>query len=268
MTSYPNAPLVLVALEVRYPELADPIPTSDLRRVLRELLPVPGSLTHSELTLAFNSEPVVTQRDFPRFATRDGRTSLVLTPTSLVLETSTYDSYETFRSLVESSVKAVYDLMAIDGIRRLGLRFIDEIRVPGIDQLPGDWNQWIVDGLLVPIAPQLHVSKGELAPRTWQGNVAYDTGDDEWTVKLRYGPTYGQALSPNSPTKGPTREDGVYFLLDSDAAWQPMDEVPAFTVDSILAACDRVHEPLSVLFKSVVKPQLVEEVFCQSDRGE
>ena len=156
MPVFPNAPLVLVALEVRYPELVESVDTRGFRKALRDLLPIPGNVTQQTITFG-TAPPVIDQQKFPRLTSRDGTTALVVSHQALVLETTTYDGYEKYRQLAERVISAVTDVQGPDGIQRVGMRFIDEIRVPGVTEPPGDWTDWIVEGLLASLAPDVKV---------------------------------------------------------------------------------------------------------------
>lgn len=260
MTVYPHAPLALVALEVRFPPLAEPYDSAGLRRALKAKLPIPETATHETVTFG-GPAPLIERREFPRLMSRDRTTALVITDEALVLETTTYDGYEEHRKLIEEAVTAAAQIVKPDGITRVGMRYIDEIRVPGVAEAPGDWSGWIVDGLLVPLAPDLHVGTESFKPTSWQGTATYDVGPGA-AVKLRYGPQVGNAVPPQGSTRRKAAPDpGLFFLLDSDGAWTPEDEVPEFTPEAILVACDLVHEPLSALFKAVGTPRLINDVF-------
>lgn len=258
---FPNAPLALVALEVRFPELVDPINVSALRRAVRDILPIPGNTSHDTITFG-GAAPVVERQVFPRLMSRDRSSALVVTNEALVLETTTYDGYEEHRKVIERAVTAVADVAQPDGVQRVGMRFIDEIRVPGVEDPPGDWTDWIVDGLLVPLGPELRVGAESFKPRNWQGTAVYDAGSG-YAVKMKYGPQVGFAVPPKGPTRRrlAPKQGGLFFLLDSDGAWTPRDEVPEFRPELILEACDTIHEPLSMLFKAVGTEKLVNEVF-------
>jgi uncharacterized protein (TIGR04255 family) len=258
---FPNAPLVLVALEVRYPEPAEPLANAALRRAVRDILPLPENVTHQTVTFGGSGTPVVERRDFPRLVSRDRTIALVVTHEALVLETTTYEGYDRHRDLMSRVVSAVAQVLSPDGIQRVGLRFIDEIRVPQVSQAPGEWEGWIAEGLLVPLAPDVQVGSESFKPRTWQGGAVYDAGSG-YTVTLRYGPQVGFAVPPDGPTRRLDHpEPGLFFLLDSDGAWTPQEEVPEFTPERILTVCDTIHEPLSALFKAVGTKRLIEEVF-------
>lgn len=262
---YPNAPLVIVALEVRFPDVG-PI-TSQARALIRELtrdrLPLSEVVKEETINVAIGSQSPVVAPAVPvhvlRFFARDRTTSLVVNPAAMILETTSYQGYDDFRRLISITTGAIGEALNPDGILRVGLRYIDEIRVPAITELPGDWSGYIDDRLLAIVDPSL-LEKTGLQPQLWQGVVNYSAGPDS-TLRARYGPAEGYAVDPNGPTRRKNRfEPGPYFLLDSDSSWTPQD-VPEFSVDTIIDACDRLHVPVRALFDAVSEDRLVQEVY-------
>ena len=178
---YPNAPLAMVAVEVRFPEQPDGVgrrARDAIRAAVRESLPLVENITQEEIQVALGA-PIpasVQRRTFPRFVTRDRTTTLVVNETTMILETTQYSGYAGFRPLIETVLDAVARTTQPDGVLRVGLRYIDEIRVPSIKNLPGDWSGYIDSHLLAAVDPAFLPS--ELTPRTWQGLVQYSTGPD------------------------------------------------------------------------------------------
>lgn len=262
--SYPNAPLAVVALEVRYPEEPEGVSRraqSLIRSALKAELPLVENVTHDQVEVALGAPipPSVQRRTFPRFVTRDRMTALAVSDAAMVLETTHYDGYSRFRPLVESVVNAVAAAAHPEGVLRVGLRYIDEIRIPSIVKLPGDWDGFIDSHLLAAVDSEfLPVA---LTLRIWQGLVQYSSGPES-TLTLRYGPRDGYAIDPRGPTR---RKDppppGPFFLLDSDSSWVPGDDVPEFNPEQILEICDRLHAPVRALFRAAVTDKLRDEVF-------
>ena len=92
---FPNPPLALTVLEIRYPELAEGIgrrAQQHMREALRERLPLVENITEEQVEVAIGAPmPASLQRrTFPRFVTRDRTTALVVKEGALVLETTTY----------------------------------------------------------------------------------------------------------------------------------------------------------------------------------
>ena len=263
---YPNAPLAMVAVEVRFPEQPDGVgrrARDAIRAAVRESLPLVENITQEEIQVALGA-PIpasVQRRTFPRFVTRDRTTALVVNESTMILETTQYSGYAGFRPLIETVLDAVARTTQPDGVLRVGLRYIDEIRVPSIKNLPGDWSGYIDSHLLAAVDPAFLPS--ELTPRTWQGLVQYSTGPD-CTLTLRYGPGEGYAIDPRGATR---RKDppapGPFFLLDSDSFWSANAEVPEFSAPRIAAIFDQLHAPVRELFKVAVTDGLRDEVFSQ-----
>ena len=85
-----------------------------------------------------------------------------------------------------------------NGVLRIGLRYIDEIRVPGIDSAPGDWRGYIDEHLLAATDPAF--IPASLRPSEWLGLVQYQTAPDSM-LTLRYGPQSGYAVDSEGPTR-------------------------------------------------------------------
>jgi uncharacterized protein (TIGR04255 family) len=268
--SYPNAPLAVVVVEVRFPEQPEAVSRraqSVMRAAVRDELPLVENVTENQVQVALGA-PIpasVQKRTFPRFVTRDRTTALVVNDSAMILETTRYAGYGSFRPLVEAVVDAVDEAVRPDGVARVGLRYIDEIRVPGITSLPGDWHGYIDDHLLAAV--DLQFLPEALTPQTWQGLVQFSTGQGT-TLALRYGPGDGYAFDPRGPTRRKyVPPPGAFFLLDSDSFWMPYDEVPEFAPATVMEICDRLHAPVRAMFQAAVTDKLRDEVFSVS-RGE
>ena len=233
---------------------------------MREHLPLTENVNENIIAFGPDGPMPAKTRTFPRFTTRDRTTALVITPEAAVVETTDYDGFDAFLGLVEVVMAAVEDSVQPDGIVRVGLRYIDEIRVPTVTELPGDWSGYIDDHLLAAVSPDF-LAKTELEPKAWQGLVQYATGTDQ-VLQVRYGPQEGYAVNPKGPTrrKDPARP-GPFFLLDSDSWWEPADEVPAFTAAGVSDACKRLHPPLRHIF-NVVSLDPLRTVFKNEEPGE
>ena len=250
---YANAPLVMVAMEVRFPLLPSQALRAadrDLRSAVKPWLPLADSVTHTNFELGAGlSPPTVDRRRFPRFKSRDSTMALVVKDSALVIETTKYHGYSDFRETVERLIEVVSTELAPDGVTRVGLRFIDEIRIPAVVSLPGDWRGYIAPALLAAVDDEF-LPEGVTA-QAWQGVVSYGTGTDQ-TLILRYGPGDGYATDPDSD--GARRQvrnpPGPYFLLDSDSSWTANNLVPEFETSMMIDVMDRLHGPVSSIFKA------------------
>lgn len=260
---FPNAPLVLVALEVRFPEVESAATRAgQIRELVRSALPLRETMNVHTIQIGPGGSPAITQQVFPRFITRDKTTAFTINPASVVIETTNYDGYTPFRDLIALCMTAAQSALAPDGMNRIGLRYIDEIRVPTVSTLPGDWSGWISDHLLAAVDATF-LADTKLTPKVWQGHVQYSTGTDA-TLALRYGPAEGFAVQPEGPLRRLKSEAaGPYFLFDTDSYWEADNSVPEFDADAIIECCDALHAPTRAIFDVVTTKRLRDEVFAK-----
>jgi uncharacterized protein (TIGR04255 family) len=257
---YPNAPVALVALEVRHPS-AGPLSMADrkaMKRVLNKRLPIlrSGQVTHVE---AVSGEaPRATVEQFPKYFSRSNTTAASIRDTSIVLETVRHGGWEDMRSLLADVLTARQQVGDIDGVERIGLRYINEIRVPESDGT--DWGQW-VDASLLGQAEIGHNLGFE--PMQWQGFAVFNRGIQRF-LALRHGPQEGYAVEPGGDLKRPTPTPGPYFLLDIDSFWATDGETPEFDIPFLLQTADDIHEPVRSLFESLITDRLRKEVLSLS----
>ena len=273
---FPNPPLVLTVLEIRYPELSEGFGEAEWREVgkaVRSRLPLLESVVERQVSVSVEGPVPVApsvqhqQRTVPRFSARDRTTALLVKPDALVIETTAYEGWaESFRPLAAEVVQAMERVGQPSGVLRIGLRYIDEIRVPGIESAPGDWRGYIDEHLLAAADPGF--IPGSLRPSEWLGLVQYQTAPDSM-LTVRYGPQSGYAVDPEGPTRRRNAHpQGVFFLLDSDSSWHGATEVPEFRADWICERCDLLHRPVSEFFRIAVTDTLCGEVFNKQEAGQ
>lgn len=271
---YPNAPVVLVALEVRHP-IAGPLSYAErltIKDRLAERLPIMRTpqLTSVQSAVSMQagasiqgalsaSAPQMRTEEFAKFFSRDNATAVSMLPGAVTIETTRYVRWEYLRELAAAALTARHEVGSIDGIERLGLRYIDEIRVPSEPE--SGWEQW-VDNTLV--GPTRVGEKLGLRPTQWQGVTVFESGPDR-TLALRYGPREGYAVDPGGDLKRPTPTPGPFFLMDIDSFWTPSDRIPEFDVELLLTVCNELHEPVRGLFENLIKPRLRKEVLRRAE---
>jgi uncharacterized protein (TIGR04255 family) len=265
---YPSAPLALVAMEVRFPNASEgPSLPMPVQRAFRDLLGegwVIEAVQAQRLSLSFGpggaaAPPAPIQTlTLPRFTVRDRTTAVAVTDASLTVETTAYRHYPDFRAVVETALTAASEVIRPEGVARVGLRYIDEIRVPDISS-EGDaavWGAWLDPSLMPPRLSEM-VSQGFPSPR-WEGAAQYVTGENQ-TMVLRYGPRMGYLVNPVGPLKRPQAPPpGPIFVLDFDCFWEPTD-IPEFEVGGLLTTCDQLRAPIRHLFDLLVTDKLLEE---------
>ncbi len=264
---YPNAPVVLVAVEVRHPP-AGSLSQADRRTIKRRLaadLPVmrSGSLTQITAAVAPVAGSVapseVRLEEFPRYFSRDNTAAVSFRAESIVVETTRYVQWEHLRTLVLKVLEARQEVGDLDGVERVGLRYFDEIRVPS----DRDWALWVDPTLLGPTSVAAEL---QLVPGQWQGVSVFSTGEDQ-SVVLRYGPQEGYAVDPAGDLKRSKALPipGPFFLMDIDSFWIPSGRTPEFDTKVLLETCDELHKPVRGLFERLITDRLRTEVLRRAD---
>lgn len=259
---YPNAPLALVAAEIRFPEsTTDRTLPMTLLRIFRDALGdewviETRKMQQASVTIgpAGMVPQALTSVSVPRFTVRDRTLAVALTEDSMTIETTRYHHYPTFRSVLAKAAAAAAEVLTPDGVARIGLRYIDEIRVPGfLQEGLAEWHEWLNASLLAPdllgMAEEGYKSAG------WEGLVQYETGPNQKLV-LRYGARSGYVVNPTGPLRRPhPPASGPLFFLDFDCFWEPED-IPEFDVDAVMTTWDRLRTPIRTLFDHLITDKL------------
>jgi uncharacterized protein (TIGR04255 family) len=256
---YPNAPVVLVAFEVRHPDAGSLTKVQQrlIKQKLSKDLPIQrtGQLTRIEGVLGETSTPTLKVENFPKYFSRDSTTSASFRDTAVVIETTRYGSWDDLHSLTIEALRARAAAGDLDGIERVGLRYVNEIRVPADENF--DWEPWVDLSLLGPrdIAEKIRLPIDRL-----QGVTVFSPGAQR-SVVLRYGSAEGYAVDPGGDLKRPVAHTpGPFFLIDIDSFWTPDEGVPEFDVERLATMADQLHDPVNDLFEALITDRLREEV--------
>ena len=189
-----------------------------------------------------------------RASSADRRASVSLSEESVVLETTAYrDGFEGFEVLLEATCKALSASLGRTHVWRFGLRYLDEVRLPGIVHAAADWSDWM--------APHLTASVDVAADAElvgFHGDIAWKTGTDK-AVTMRWGTfDQGSVLAEAMPLIRDVSPEGPMFVLDIDSYWQPQTP-ERFTSAQALVTFRELHEPTGRAFQSSLTPQLREQ---------
>jgi len=183
--------------------------------------------------------------------------SATLAPNTIRLETTNYVDWTTFRDTFVDVLRALEATTRADGIGRVGLRYIDEVRLPDPPEALAGWSGWIHDRLVSPFS----IDAG--APVS-AGTVALQYGEAPGYVTLfraapfPSGRTVQQAGALRLPFDG---GDGPYFLLDTDSSWvDPQRQVPEFNTDRIVEILEILHTTCHTLYEGSITDRLRDEV--------
>ena len=262
---YPNDSLRYVAAEVRFPATdtwAAAAPPALVRDDLRPVYPVYETSMELNVNLVAGA-PAAQQVVRHRFLTRDRLMMVTVGRESLTVETTSYPGWTAFQAILHEALRVVSERGMPDGILRIGLRYIDEIRVPGIAQA-SDWGTWIDPRLAGPLG--LH----DTPPTTAQ--IALQFGEPPGFVTVfRAGPIpEGRTVQAGGALRVPFETpDGPYFLLDTDSSWaDPERRVPEFDPDTVMETANELHQMCVSLYEASISDRLRDEVLTQPREAE
>jgi uncharacterized protein (TIGR04255 family) len=178
----------------------------------------------------------------------------VVRPEAIAFETTNYQGWTAFRDFVQRGLQLRQDLVPLDGIDRIGLRFIDEIRPRDTSQGATDWSLWVQPSMLAPIFEQ---GTGLVEVQQQQCTVQYSLERPEQTLALRYGAVDGPSVvQPNDPRSmgNPAVLSSPHFLIDTDAAWTlpAGGTLPEFEVEPLLDLADQLQRPSKAVFEAAI----------------
>ncbi len=220
---------IAIALEGRFP-FSEPLTGVDVQAVAPGM---PAQLAPRQGILLRNAER--TQ-------------ALTLTATALTYETTDYTEFEVLHAAMGAASQALVDAQVAPELKRVGLRYIDEIRV---DQPVTDaraWRTWIDASLLGPmdITPD-HVPSAGI-----QGAVGFDLGG-RGGLKVQYASFTEGATTVPLHLRRRAFDPGPFFALDLDGfvEFGPDESVrlDAGVVTDLLA---KVHAPLGAAFQGSI----------------
>ena len=263
---YRHAPLVYVILQVTHPLVSVPISRGEeaaLKAKFVGRLPLVSreQMTQLEFQGRLDGGQPSTRthvEEHVRFSARDKRTSVTFAPNAVTVETTRYETWEDFRAIAETGLAARMDVAPVDGVERIGLRYVDEVRIPGGES--PDWRTWVEPQLAPPV---LDVAAGELFPYQQQSVVQFKTARPGVGVVLRYGAVEGPSTMQGLPLFTPkTPPSAPFFLVDTDASWTPApgDEVPPLEPGKVLDEADVLHGYVKDLFEASLTDRLRSEV--------
>lgn len=251
---YPSCPLEMVAFELRIPHtlsLASRDAQAQVWERIKERVPITQPEASLQVTLG---APGMVHAQGPLRMLDRGRTlGVVVGAESLVVESTGYRCYEEFCEFLRY-VLAAMPSGEVAGFSRIGLRYINEIRVPGV-ALPGDW-----DGLVAPeLLADTQIAAAGLIAQGARGEVEY-AGADGLRVQMRHGAATGRIVNADGLLRTRTRELGPFFFIDLDSYWEnpPECELPEFSPEAIIEKTTQLREPIHNLFETAITDHLRE----------
>lgn len=242
-----NSPLTNVTCQLRF----DPTPRASEARIAQELrtrlggesrFPRIDSIAEASLaiTVGQNAPPVSQQVNATgwRLRSGDGKQAVSLLPSSVALEVSDYQGWESYRAELEAVLTAVAECVEPVFEQRLGLRYINQLTVPEVRR-PDEWHGYIDDAFL---GIGSHEELGALVGFTRQQAVL--ELDDEARCTLNHG------FAPDE-----SRDRALTYVLDYDVA---REGTRLFDIGGLREAADRFNAYALRLFQITTTPAMRE----------
>ncbi|QEN13591.1 TIGR04255 family protein [Mycolicibacterium sp. ELW1] len=255
---YPNAettgtaPVVAVIAEVRFtdaPRLRRQENLDAVAIAVDGRFPVTEPLTGVNLADAGPGlPPRVEQRQGILLRNADSTESLTVTATTLSYETTNYAGLDPIRTAITAGCRALADAQITSGLQRVGLRYIDEIRVPNPPADARGWATWIDGGLLGPLA----VAPDHVPSRGIQGVAAFDLGGRAG-LNVQYAAfANGSATLPQHLRRRPF-QPGPFFGLDLDGFYEfGTDEFVGLDGDVVTDILAKLDAPITSAFQRAI----------------
>lgn len=264
MADYPrrevfqNAPLEFVACEIRVPtapRLVRDDTVEALTDLLAGVLPIPDEEQVQTVTVVGGQDNSVEFERRFRFLNRERTASAVIARNAITVETTDYQEFSEFRALVLAVVDAVTATTKVVGVERIGLRYINEVRVGVPISESKDWRGWISDDVL-----------GVLTVTEGYTSDAFQTvirlgGIDSTGLVLRFAAMTGAGVVGGGPlVRRAPASTGPFFVIDTDSYRVTTGaDMEDFEHDGIAQVLDVIHGPVGAMFHNTITDRLREE---------
>jgi uncharacterized protein (TIGR04255 family) len=245
---FPNAPLALVAAEIRFTDAArlrQQQTKDQVAIALEGRFPFAEALRRADVSLVAGGQAQVQERLGVVLKNADSTETLTIMSESLTYETTAYDSFDELLEAVVAACDALVEAKVQPAIHRVGIRYVDEVRVPEIITDVRQWSKWI-DGSLIE---HLSVGPDEFPATTTQGVGTYDLGDGKG-LNFRFAAlNQGPIVVPRF-LKRSAIESGPFFVLDLDG-FQDFGGQQAIPLSSkvVRESLSAVHVPCGTAFQ-------------------
>lgn len=247
-----NAAVVAVIAEVRFtdaPRLRQQDTLDAVAIAVEERFPVTEPLTGVNLAPAGPGlPPRVEPRQGILLRNTEATESLTLTATTLSYETTDYTGLDAIHTAITAGCDALAEARVASGLQRIGLRYIDEIRVPAPPADARGWATWIDGGLLGPLA----VAPEHVPSRGIQGVAAFDLGGRAG-LNVQYAAfANGSATLPQHLRRRPF-QPGPFFGLDLDGFYEiGNEEFVRLDAGVITDIVTKLHAPITSVFQRAI----------------
>lgn len=267
---YPNAPLRLVSLEVKFP-LTSRILTRTLWDALEDALA--DDLPDVEILVEDPESAIPSKNNLAllRRLSPDRKRVVTLYTGAMTIELANYRRYEDLKTLTEVTLAAFDRASVLLRCTRVGLRYINEVKSKLIHgpegewQLRRSWTSYINDDLLGGVESEPE----RLCAYSNRGIAYFHAKDGDEQVSLDYG-IHPDGLIVPTGVLTLEGESGPCFVLDIDATRYITPEREPSINQEVLQILDGLHDVVEIVFQWAITDRM-REVFraaAQTDSDE
>jgi uncharacterized protein (TIGR04255 family) len=245
---FPGTPLALVAAEIRFTDAArlrQQQTKDEVAIALEERFPFAEPLQQTDVNLTPTAPPQIQQRIGVVLKNAASTETLTIMSESLTYETTAYTNFDDLLGAVTAACDALIAAKVRPAMRRVGLRYIDEVRVPDAITDVRQWSKWIDHRLI----GQLTVGPDDAPATTAQSASTYDLGGGKWLnfrcAALNQGPIVVPQFLKRPPIKS-----GPFFVLDFDGFHDfTTDQPVSLSTSMVREDLSAVHIPCGTAFQ-------------------
>lgn len=233
---FKRSPLVLVAAQINYEEIGDLVhgQARTIQKSLGSFWTALQPANQVRFTIT-PSGPIQDTKTAYRLQSADGLWAVMINSDSVAIETRAYDGWKDFAAIVTQAASAVSETLDPSQCLRLGLRYIDQVK------LPDGKESW--DGLITDSVRGL-VNSSRFGNAILGSDQRHLLLLDEDHTRCMF--HHGLAEIDGEPP-------GSTYLLDYDVF---LDQPRAFEVDGIAAQAEVLHGYAGALFHVSIEPEL------------
>jgi uncharacterized protein (TIGR04255 family) len=246
-----NAPLALVAAEIRFTDAArlrQQQTKDEVTIALEGRFPFAEPLQRAEVNLNLmpgGAPPQIQGRLGVVLKNAVSTETLTIMSESLTYETTAYTSFEELIEAVTEACEALDAAQVRPAVQRVGLRYIDEVRVPALVADVREWSTWINDHLIA----HLEVGPEDVPATGTQSVSTYDLGEGRG-LNFRFAALNQGPIVVPQFLKRPAIPSGPFFVLDFDGFqdFTGQDPVP-LSAGVVRDSLSTVHIPCGTAFQ-------------------
>jgi uncharacterized protein (TIGR04255 family) len=201
-----------------------------------------------EIMLQAEGPPRLNTTDRFEFLNRDSSFGIVLSPSSMIVQTKNYTNFEEFEKTIATALTVVNSIVKIDLAERIGLRYIDVVRLREKESFADYLRPGLIGMDTTGLGITKWTSRYESLGITQLGKLVVRCAQSEDPVPINVVPSSMAPSLQLSPNEIVAVLDFDHFVEDS------LD----FDVDTILSKIANLHDATDRAFRNSVTGKALE----------